>query len=156
MDFVLKIIEFIGTVVKAIWTSVPFSGATWMVLALLGFFVWLFKKADADPDSPIQWEHLIVDSETNRASPYKLGYLLGLIVATWIVIRFVDAGTLNWDIFGGYLMYLLGGAGVSTWKSTSENKASIAATGTRPGLALSTPVSTSTPTPTPSKNDVIN
>lgn len=150
MDFLLSLVSSLGAVIKALWVAVPFSSATWVVLAVLGFFVWLFRKAHNDPNSPIEWEHLIISSETNRADPYKLGYLVGLIVASWIVIRFMDGDKLTWDIFGGYLMYLLGGAGVATWKSTAENKASIVATGTRPGLAPSVP------TPTPPKDDVIN
>jgi hypothetical protein len=144
MDFLLSLIQSFGNVIKAIWTAVPFSSATWVVIAVLGFFVWLFKKAHNDPNSPIEWEHLIISTETNRADPYKLGYLVGLIVATWIVVRFMDAGTLNWDIFGGYLLYLLGGAGVNSWKSAKENTASIAATGVRV-----------TPPPAPRVDDVV-
>ena len=94
-------------------SSIPFSAATWFVLATMVFFVWLFAKADRDPKSPIIWEHLIIDSCNNRASPYKMGYLVGLIVATWIVVTASDKDKLTLDIFGAYLTYLLGGAGAN-------------------------------------------
>lgn len=95
----------------ALFALIPFGGATWFVLFVLGFFVWLFKKGDQDPKSPIQWEHLIIDSSNNRASPYKTGYLIGLIVGTWIVVYLTDKNLMNVAIFSTYLTYLLGGAG---------------------------------------------
>jgi hypothetical protein len=91
----------------------PFSFATWFVLLTLGFFIWLFAKASTDKKSLVNWEHLIVDSSTDRASPYKLGYIIGIIVSTWIVITFADGGKLSFDILGTYLSFLLGGAGVN-------------------------------------------
>lgn len=93
----------------------PFSAATWFVILTLGFFVWLFSKASRDKTSPVKWEHLIIDSQNDRASPYKVGYLVGVIVATWIVIRISDAATLSLDIFGAYLAFLLGGASVNSF-----------------------------------------
>jgi hypothetical protein len=99
----------------ALFALIPFSGATWAVVAILGFFVWLFVQGDKNPKSPIQWEDLIIDTSNNRASPYKLGYLLGLIVGTWVVVNLASKGTLGIDIFGPYLTYLLGGAGVNMY-----------------------------------------
>ena len=77
--------------------------------------MWLFSKASRDARSLINWEHLIVDSGTNRASVYKVSYIVGLIVSTWIVITFADGGKLTFDILGTYLSYLLGGAGLNTF-----------------------------------------
>ena len=109
----------------------PFSTATWFVLGVLMFFVWLFAKAHKNPNSDVDWEDLILEYESfhdvPRVSPYKLGYLIGVIVSTWIVIRFADAGTLGWDILGGYLAFLLGGAGVAATMRSRENTASIKA-----------------------------
>lgn len=90
--------------------AIPFSGPTWFVIFTLLFFIWLFVKADRDKKSPVNWEDLIVDSNNNRASPYKVGYLVGIIVSTWIVVRASDAGNITLDIFGAYLTFLLGGA----------------------------------------------
>jgi hypothetical protein len=124
--------------------AIPFSGATWFVLAILAFFVFLFVKADHDPTSPVSWEDLIVDSVTRRASPYKLGYLIGLIVGTWVVVYLTDKGTLSIDMFGGYLAYLLGGAGWGLKKSippdTSDDP---------PPVVPPAPVVTSSVTPAP-------
>lgn len=105
---------FITQLVHA-WTLIPFSFATWFVIFVLGFFVWLFAKASQNPTSIVSWEHLIVDSVNDRASPYKLGYLVGVIVSTWIVITFADGGKLSFDILGTYLTFLLGGAGVNSY-----------------------------------------
>lgn len=109
---------FWTTVLNAItsfFSSLPFSGATWFVLATLAFFIWLFVRADRTPGSPVQWEHLIIDSGNDRTSPYKVGYLVGLIVGTWIILTLTDGGELDFDMFGVYLTYLLGGAGVNSF-----------------------------------------
>lgn len=108
--------------IAAFFTSIPFTGATWIVLAILLFFVWIFAKANKKSDSPIHWEHLIIDSNNDRTSPYKVGYIIGLVVGTWIVISLTDHDTLDTDTFGVYLMYLLGGAGVNSFvKRGSRN-----------------------------------
>ena len=83
----------------------------------------MFAKASKDKKSLVNWEHLIVDSSTDRASPYKLGYIIGIIVSTWIVITFADGGKLSFDILGTYLSFLLGGAGVNILgKKSSPDK----------------------------------
>lgn len=109
--------------VLAFFASIPFSAATWFVLATLVFFVWLFSKANKNTASPVRWEHLIVDSNNDRASPYKVGYLVGLIVATWIVVTLMDKDKLTFDMFGTYLTYLLGGAGVNSFVKKGEGSA---------------------------------
>jgi hypothetical protein len=110
--------------VTSVFHAIPFSGATWFVLLTLTFFLWLFARASANPLSPVKWEHLILDTSTERASPYKMGYLVGMIVGTWIVLTFADKDKLNFDIFGMYLTYLLGGA---SWNSFVKSKGDPAA-----------------------------
>lgn len=113
----------IDTIISSISRVValnPFSIATWFVIGLLLFFLWLFMQANKDPKSPVAWEDLIVNTDTERTSPYKLGYLIGLIVSTWIVITFADTDKLTFDIFGLYLSFLLGGAG---WAAFMQMKA---------------------------------
>lgn len=117
-SLVSKVISILGTI--------PFSFATWFVLAVLGFIVWLFHRANNNPASTINWEHLIVDSSNNRASPYKLGYLIGVIVSTWIVITFANGDKLSFDILGTYLTFLLGGAGVNSYFKTPTMNETIA------------------------------
>lgn len=116
----------------SILNAIPITGATWLVVGILAFFIWLFTKAQRNPNSAFDWEHFFIDSETNRASPYKLGYMIGIIVGTWVIISFADGNKLTWDIFGGYLMYLLGGAGWATTMKSKENTALIDANGLRP------------------------
>lgn len=101
-----------------LYAAIPFSAATWSVIVTLFVFLWLFSRASRNPNNPIKWEHLIVDSQNDRASPYKLGYMLGMIVATWIVVNFADRDKLTFDIFGLYLTYLLGGASWSSFMKT--------------------------------------
>jgi hypothetical protein len=119
-------LDSLFTHMALMFAAVPFSAATWFVLATLGFFVWLFAKASQDPKSPVSWEDLIVSSDTRKASPYKLGYLVGVIVGTWIVISFADAvgptpGTskLTFDIFAAYLTFLVGGVVTTAVKKTT-------------------------------------
>lgn len=115
-------LEIIITKIAAVFAAIPFSTATWMVLGILMLFVWLFSKAHNNPESRVDWEDLIIDVESDRVSPYRVGYLIGMIVGTWIIIQMSDAGTLTWDILGGYFMYLLGGAGAYMWTKSTEKK----------------------------------
>lgn len=117
--------DTIMTSMAAFFAAIPFSAATWFVLATLIFVVWLFSKAMKNPDSPVMWEHLIVDSSNNRTSPYKLGYLIGMIVSTWIVVALMDKDKLTFDMFGTYLTYLLGGAGVNSFVKKDERSAPV-------------------------------
>jgi hypothetical protein len=114
-------------IVTSIFAAIPFSAASWFVLCTLGFFIWLFAKASKEKNNPIYWEHLIIDSQNDRASPYKVGYLVGIIVSTWIVIQFEDKDHLTFDILGTYLTFLLGGAGVNQFtKSKSTGPITLA------------------------------
>ena len=106
--------------ILAFFAAIPFSSATWFVLATLAFFIWLFAKASQNSKSLINWEHLIVDSANDRASVYKVSYIVGMIVSTWIVITFADGGKLTFDIMGTYLTYLLGGAGLNTFGKKNQ------------------------------------
>lgn len=99
--------------VSSVFHALPFTGATWFVIAIIAFVVWMFSKAHRDSNSTVRWEDLIIDPQLNKVSPYKLGYLIGMIVSTWLIISLSDRNSLDFDIFGLYLSYLLGGAGWS-------------------------------------------
>ena len=101
--------------IGALFSAIPFSLATWFVLATLWFFIMLFARASRHPTSLVNWEHLLLDSTTNRASVYKVSFIVGVIVSTWIIITFADGGKLTFDIFGVYLAFLLGGAGLNSF-----------------------------------------
>lgn len=105
--------------IGALLSAIPFSLATWFVLITLWFFIMLFAKASKHPDSLVNWEHLLLDSTTNRASVYKVSFIVGVIVSTWIIITFADGGKLTFDLFGVYLAFLLGGAGLNTFSRKS-------------------------------------
>lgn len=107
--------ETFFTSVEMFWSHIPFSTATWFVIFILSFIVWLFARANKNPNSPIRWEDMLIDSSTNRTSPYKLGFLVGAIVGTWVVIALMDRDKLSIDIFGAYLAFLVGGAGWVEW-----------------------------------------
>lgn len=115
--------EMLLAKIGALYAAIPFSAATWFVIGTLAVFLWLFSKASRDPNSPIKWEHLIVDSHNSRASPYKLGFMLGMIVSTWIVVNFADKDKLSFDIFGMYLTYLLGGASFNSFLKSKVTNA---------------------------------
>jgi hypothetical protein len=135
--------------ISEIITSIPFSAPTWFVLFILGFFVWLFSQASKNPKSPVLWEHMVIDASTDRASPYKLGYLVGLIVSTWLVLFLADKDKLGLDIFAAYLTYLLGGTGINVFKRDRPQPP-----GTTTETSLSTTTSTVTPKPTPPASDM--
>jgi hypothetical protein len=124
--------------------AIPFSAPTWFLIGVMSFFVWLFSKAQRNPNSLVDWEDLILDHATNRTSPYKLGYVIGLVVGTWVIVKFADDSKLTWDIFGGYLAYLLGGAG---WITMNQTKSAVA-----PAPA---PAKVPASTPAPKVDDVI-
>lgn len=111
MDNILAMGAKLLNGVVGIFNILPFSGPSWFIIAILGFLVWIFAKASRNPTSKVDWEDLIIDTRTQRVTPYKLGYLIGMIVSTWITISLADANKLTFDIFGLYLSYLLGGAG---------------------------------------------
>lgn len=135
--------------VAALFAAIPFSTATWFLLFVLLFFVWLFSKAHRNPASKVDWEDLILDHATDRVSPYKVGYLVGVIVSTWVVVKFADGDKLSWDILGGYLMYLLGGAGWIAMTQSKDNKQSTPAPATKP-----TPAHVEKTPPAPRVDDV--
>lgn len=106
--------ETIASSFTKVLTALPFSSATWFIIGALCFVVWLFYKAHRNPNSSIRWEDLITDSTTGKATPYKMGYLIGVIVSTWLMITLADSNALTFDLFGVYLTFLLGGSG---WNS---------------------------------------
>lgn len=99
--------------------AIPFSSATWVVLAILTFVVWLFYKANKNPKSPVNWEDMIL--EHKKVSPYKLGYLIGLIVGTFVIVQASDNKTLTEALLGVYLAYTVGGAGWMTYLNGKTN-----------------------------------
>jgi hypothetical protein len=108
---VLAIADFIRTMVSLL----PFSTATWFVVGILAFSVMIFFKASKNPNSPIHWEDMLIDHTNGKTSPYKLGFLIGVVVSTWVVITLLDQKNLGLDILGAYLAYLVGGAGFTEW-----------------------------------------
>ena len=108
--------------VERIWAALPFSAATWGVIITLCVTFYIFIKASKDANSPVRWEDLIINHDTSRADPYRVAYLVGVFVATWIVISLADKSALSFDIFGLYLAYLLGGA---SWSGYIQNKRDI-------------------------------
>ena len=108
--------------ILSIISAIPFSGSTWFILFNMMFFVGLFIHASHDPSNRIDWEDLILETKSGKASPYKLGYLVGIVIATWIVIKLADGNNLGLDIFGAYLAYLLGGAGFNSYIKNQSAK----------------------------------
>lgn len=114
--------ESFFTGVGSVFAAIPFTAASWAVIITLVLFVWLFSKASRDPNSPIKWEHLIVDISNDRASPYKMGFLVGALVGTWIVVSLADKEKLTFDMFGLYLTYLLGGTSMSSFFRSKDKQ----------------------------------
>jgi hypothetical protein len=95
------------------------SAPTWMILGIVAGIVWLFYHGNNDPKNPLRWEDLVIDTTNNRASPYKFGYMVGVIVSTWVIIQYAVQFKLGIDLFATYLMYLVGGVG---WMAFVQGK----------------------------------
>lgn len=104
------------------FAMIPFTGSTWFILFTMLFFVGLFFWASHSQNSNVCWEDLVIETKSGKTSPYKLGYLVGIVISTWIVIKLADANNLGLDIFGAYLAYLLGGAGFNTYMKNRIGK----------------------------------
>lgn len=127
-----------------IWAAIPFSSATWFVLGIILFFVWLFSKAQKDPKSPIDWEDMIIDDATGKTSPYKLGYLVGVILVTWLIAMLGEKITL--DILTACLTFLLGGAGWNAWLKSKTTPATNTAVPNAPEVETTTTTTITDPT----------
>ena len=136
-------------VVNKIYDLIPFSSATWLVLGVLSFFIWLFAKASRDPKSAINWEDLFLDHDTGKVSPYKLGFMVGMIVGTWVIVNFADSGKLTWDLFVGYLAFLVG----ANWSAAQSKKYAVGATSV--SVTDTASVSAPAPDPAPKVDDVV-
>lgn len=122
MDMFIAVCTKVFSAIYAAVSALPFSTATWFVLAVVAAVAWIFYKADQDPTSAVHWEHLVISSETGRACPYKLGYFIGMIVSTWIVVYLVDTHKkIDFDTLGLYLAYLLGATGWSSYLKTTKD-----------------------------------
>ena len=91
-----------------------FSVATSFLLVLFFVVVVLFNRAHKNPEMNVRWEDLVVDTKTLRVNPYKFGYVIGVVVGTWVVVTLTTGGTISWDMMIGYFAFLLGGSG---WNS---------------------------------------
>lgn len=104
---------------SALLAALPFSSPTWFVIFVLVFITWLVAQASKDPSNRVRWEDMIIDTTSGKTSPYKLGYLVGMIVSTWTITTLVDKSAITFDMFGMYLTYLLGGA---SWNAFINKK----------------------------------
>lgn len=100
-----------------------FTGPAWILVLTLTLIIVMFAKASRNPTSKIDWEQLFIDTHTDKTSPYRVGYLVGMIVGTWVTLVYADRGNLPFDLFGMYLAYLLGGSTLTAYlqkKQSSE------------------------------------
>jgi hypothetical protein len=65
----------------------------------------LFYKLMARPNELI-WEDLVATN--GRLNAYKCGYLVGLVISSWAVIKTTYMGDLDAGVFGVYLAFLGG------------------------------------------------
>ncbi len=109
------------TTILTFFSLIPFSGATWFIIGIMGFLIWMFYRANKDDGNRLNWEDLVIDASNERASPYKLGFLIGMIVSTWLIITLADKDKLTYDLFGMWLGFLLGGSSFNSWMKSKTN-----------------------------------
>ena len=84
------------------------SFLTYVLFALLAVLALWFARDLRKPGTIASLMDLVTEPLRGRLSAAKIGQLVGLIVSTWIVIKLTISGTLTYDIFGMYLLYVAG------------------------------------------------
>jgi hypothetical protein len=103
MDYLKYFIDNIDTVILI----------TGVLLVLITLVVW--HKGE----SRFDLKEIIVDTETNTVSLYKLGQVLALLISTWVLINETRAGRLNEFLF---TMYMISWAGANSLNKYIDNK----------------------------------
>jgi hypothetical protein len=103
MDYLKYFIDNIDTVILI----------TGVLLVLVTLVVW--HKGETRFDL----KEIIVDTETNTVSLYKLGQVLALLISTWVLINETRAGRLNEFLF---TMYMISWAGANSLNKYIDNK----------------------------------
>ena len=106
-----------------IWNAIV-AAITFKTIILAIFLVILgmaFYQAHKRTKDPIDWIDMLLDKNSNRVSISKVGQFVGLIVSSWVVISMASSNNLNYDIFGIYLAFSLGGAMFSTFVKGKYN-----------------------------------
>jgi hypothetical protein len=86
---------------------------TGILLVLITLVVWHTDKSRFD------LKEIILDTETNRVSLYKIGQVLALVISTWVLINETRAGRLNEFLF---TMYMVSWAGANSLNKYITNK----------------------------------
>lgn len=86
---------------------------TGVLLVLITLVVW------HKDESRFDLKEIIVDTETNTVSLYKLGQVLALLISTWVLINETRAGRLNEFLF---TMYMVSWAGANSLNKYIDNK----------------------------------
>lgn len=113
-----QLVEVIPTITGTLnnfFAESTFSASIFFLLAVFAFFIYVFVKADKDPNSELEYEDLFLDTATRKTNPYKLGFLVGIFIGGWVIVVQSDNGTLTSELFLIYLTYLLGGAGIKSF-----------------------------------------
>lgn len=111
-------------------TITPSTIATVAIFILIGLsmmtvFVW--HKAQK-----LDFSDLITYPGNNKVSLTKFIQLVGGMVASWVVIKLAIQGTMTWDIFTAYLMYVGGVESYSKYLRSKYGPADKANNGNKP------------------------
>lgn len=97
---------------------------------LVGFFIVfgvVFWNASKNPKSSIDWEDLLVDSNTKKVSLDKLGQFWGIAISSWMMIyltQMTAAYSVLPMLFPAYLAYLAGVYTFGRWLKSKDATAS--------------------------------
>jgi hypothetical protein len=73
-----------------------------VILLLLGYLLYRLISCKND----LEWADLV--ATRGRLNSYKIGFWVGVVVGSWVVIKQVYMGQLDASIFGIYMMFLTG------------------------------------------------
>jgi hypothetical protein len=97
------------------------STRTFWLVSLFAILVITFWR-----DPRLDWVDMITTVshregyEKQVVSLSKVGQAVGIVISSWVVINLSEHDKLSFDIFYGWLAFLLGGAGWSAWLKTKS------------------------------------
>jgi hypothetical protein len=86
----------------------------WILLWALAFLVFVLWRCQIADDA-FDLRHLIVNSDSGKIDRFAFGYLVGLVVLSWITLAYSMAGKLTEWLAGLYMVYCAAPKSVEVW-----------------------------------------
>lgn len=87
--------HFISILVALDWMQ-------WLLLWFLGLIPLILYMCHRAPDS-FDLRHLIADPDSGKIDRFAFGYIVALVISSWLMLFYANAGKLTWEWFGLYI-----------------------------------------------------